>query len=692
VPLNRRQDVDAILSRAYARAQAESSALEAGRGGWAGVLRALLDPDERATYLPVLTVCLVARTADPHLDVTHIRRGDYSSELVGSRLLTFAREHQVDMRSDSTQIMNNQPFARQDYITADLADTSSYATFFQSVQDVQNLTSEQAGDVLALAMHLGAENWPHRRRRRQRNQVHQQTLPEEGQLPDPDGVYFILNQSPHQDFSHYDGADYYGFHEKVTSAKALVEAGQGHFVFYRTSDAKDSPMTFVGTGRVLEVAESDPDEQGRRTWRARLQQDEPFPVPVPKADGAPAGWNNQHSIAKVTPEAYDRIVQLGRGLAQREVDPLTVDALRAAAQDAGLLVDEHVLASLVGALDSGKHVILTGPPGTAKTTLAVLVSRLAAHNGHCTGHALVTATADWSTYDTIGGLAPKTDGTLAYRPGLFVQALAEDRWLVVDELNRSNFDRAFGPLFTLLAGEDVVLPHQHDPTNEASAGATDGHEDVPASGRHVRLRHERHAPDERYHDVVVRDRWRMLATINNFDKSLLFEMSFALMRRFAFVEVPAPTDEVYLQLVNQALAGHAPDVAAEAKATVTALLPLRKVKEVGPAIYLDAARMAASMTAAAALDPREVTLRVFYALLLPQYEGVEEAQGQALHRAVAKAVGPTHSKPARAMLREVLGLDLGHAQERLAASDESPADADTPFETDEDLADLPGQA
>ena len=50
-------------------------------------------------------------------------------------------------------------------------------------------------------------------------------------------------------------------------------------------------------------------------------------------------------------------------------------------------------------------------------------------------------------FENIGGLQPTADG-LIDRPGLFVDAIEQGRWLVIDELNRSNFDRAFGQLFT----------------------------------------------------------------------------------------------------------------------------------------------------------------------------------------------------------------------------------------------------
>ena len=62
--------------------------------------------------------------------------------------------------------------------------------------------------------------------------------------------------------------------------------------------------------------------------------------------------------------------------------------------------------AVAAAIQAGKHVILTGPPGTAKTTLAEITCALAAQADLCDGYVLTTATADWTTYETIGGLQP----------------------------------------------------------------------------------------------------------------------------------------------------------------------------------------------------------------------------------------------------------------------------------------------
>jgi MoxR-like ATPase len=320
-----------------------------------------------------------------------------------------------------------------------------------------------------------------------------------------------------------------------------------------------------------------------------------------------------------------------------EVDgTLDIDRVVDAVAARGLRISPEVLSQAVAAVRSGKHIIFTGPPGTAKTTLAELIASVASGLGLCRGYMLTTATADWTTYETIGGLKPDPGGGLAFHEGHFLDAIRKDQWLVIDELNRSNFDRAFGQLFTVLSGQAVELPYE----KETGAGRVAL---VPAGATHGFLGA----------DVLeIPSTWRVIATMNVFDKSLLFEMSFALMRRFAFIEVPSPSLPDFHALIDEQVGDDA--VAGE---TAKELLVLRVLKDLGPAVYLDLARFARERRAVSDVGDGELAYEAFYSYLLPQFEGIDEVQGERLYREVKKLVGPANVDRLRRTLTTVLGLE-----------------------------------
>ena len=195
-------------------------------------------------------------------------------------------------------------------------------------------------------------------------------------------------------------------------------------------------------------------------------------------------------------------------------------------------IKQKTLDEISSSLNAGQNIIFNGVPGTGKTHLATKFAEEAMGED---GFILTTATSDWTTFDTIGGLMPNSDGELVFREGKFLQAIRENKWLIIDEINRADIDKAFGQLFTVLSKNDVELPFFIDMEKE---GESEESIKIPVKIRLWDKYSSNYVKDEATY--YIGKNWRIIATMNSYDKNTLFDLSYAFMRSFMFVEIEVP--------------------------------------------------------------------------------------------------------------------------------------------------------
>lgn len=247
------------------------------------------------------------------------------------------------------------------------------------------------------------------------------------------------------------------------------------------------------------------------------------------------------------------------------------------------------------AVASSPAVLFVGPPGTGKNRLLNEILEEVGNDPAAYGFTKARETViepaeeGWTTRDLVGGeTIDEHLSILRFRPGRVLHAIANDRWLVIDEANRADLDRIFGALLTWLSRQQVTVGRASTAVDAPLVRL--GWTDEPSSYAEGTGRLTNEDVGTEPIDYFAGTEFRLLGTYNALDAQRVFRFGLALGRRFAQVPVPpAGVSDFVAMLETTAVEIENVEIRERVSAAVTGLYRAHHKSagaRLGPAMFL----------------------------------------------------------------------------------------------------------